>query len=56
MNIPRFHGRQAFRLSTIFASLSLVSLVAGASSHREAPFIATQPSVDGTDFYMFRSY
>jgi len=27
-----------------------------ASSHREAPFIATQPAVDGTDFYMFRSY
>ena len=28
----------------------------GASSHREAPFIATQPQLDGTDFYMFRSY
>lgn len=27
-----------------------------ASSHREAPFIATQPQVDATDFYMFRSY
>jgi len=27
-----------------------------ASSHREAPFIAGQPRVDGTDFYMFRSY
>jgi len=27
-----------------------------ASSHREAPFIAGQPKVDGTDFYMFRSY
>ena len=27
-----------------------------ASSHREAPFISTQPQVDGTDFYMFRSY
>ncbi len=27
-----------------------------ASSHREAPFIATSPKVDGTDFYMFRSY
>src|SRR5579864_2755043 len=31
-------------------------LIAGASSHREAPFIAGQPKVDGTDFYMFRSY
>ena len=29
---------------------------AHASSHREAPFITTQPKVDGTDFYMFRSY
>jgi len=29
---------------------------AGASSHREAPFIATVPKVDATDFYMFRSY
>ncbi|MEO6566599.1 MAG: DUF4331 family protein, partial [Casimicrobiaceae bacterium] len=27
-----------------------------ASSHREAPFIATQPQLDATDFYMFRSY
>ena len=29
---------------------------AHASSHREAPFITTQPKVDGTDFYMFNSY
>ena len=27
-----------------------------ASSHREAPFIAGQPKVDATDFYMFNSY
>ena len=27
-----------------------------ASSHREAPFIAQNPKVDATDFYMFRSY
>ena len=27
-----------------------------ASSHREAPFITRMPKVDGTDFYMFRSY
>jgi len=27
-----------------------------ASSHREAPAIAGMPKVDGTDFYMFRSY
>lgn len=29
---------------------------AAASSHREAPFITEMPKVDGTDFYMFRSY
>jgi hypothetical protein len=29
---------------------------AHASSHREAPYIATQPKADGTDFYMFNSY
>ena len=27
-----------------------------ASSHREAPLISQTPKVDGTDFYMFRSY
>lgn len=27
-----------------------------ASSHREAPFITKNPKVDGTDFYLFRSY
>ena len=27
-----------------------------ASSHREAPQITAMPRVDGTDFYMFRSY
>lgn len=40
-------------------SLALASTLAGpamASSHREAPFITTSPKVDGTDFYMFRSY
>jgi hypothetical protein len=37
----------------------LLMAVAGAaiaSSHREGPFITTVPKVDGTDFYMFRSY
>lgn len=32
------------------------SLMAQASSHREAPFIAGLPRVDNTDFYMFNSY
>ena len=34
----------------------LANSAALASSHREAPFIAELPKVDGTDFYMFRSY
>ncbi|MGH8237904.1 MAG: DUF4331 family protein, partial [Steroidobacteraceae bacterium] len=36
--------------------LSSVSLLAAASSHREAPFITNTPKVDGTDLYMFNSY
>jgi hypothetical protein len=35
---------------------ALLPLCAAASSHREAPSIAGMPRVDGTDFYMFRSY
>ncbi len=45
----------------ILTSVSLLGLLAGAapgfaSSHREAPGITKSPKVDGTDFYMFRSY
>jgi hypothetical protein len=35
---------------------ALLPLYAAASSHREAPAIAGMPRLDGTDFYMFRSY
>lgn len=41
-------------LATVVAGAA--TLTAQASSHREAPFITTAPKVDGTDFYMFRSY
>jgi Domain of unknown function (DUF4331) len=41
---------------TLAMCAASLPLVASASSHREAPFIAGQPRVDGTDFYMFRSY
>jgi hypothetical protein len=40
--------------SAALASLALQPVQA--ASHREAPFIATQPKVDGTDFYLFGSY
>ena len=44
-------------LATLAAlGTSLISDHAGASSHREAPFITKNPKVDGTDFYMFKSY
>jgi hypothetical protein len=43
--------------TTLLASTMLMAAGLGlASSHREAPFIATSPKVDATDFYMFRSY
>ena len=48
--------KQSFCLTAICAGLALISSQGFASSHREAPFIAMQPSVDGTDLYMFRSY
>ncbi|MGH8855182.1 MAG: DUF4331 domain-containing protein [Telluria sp.] len=38
------------------AALAVLALPATASSHREAPFLTNAPKVDGTDFYMFRSY
>src|SRR5277367_5253843 len=44
------------RFSLLSATAALLPLCALASSHREAPAIAGLPRVDGTDFYMFRSY
>jgi hypothetical protein len=44
------------RLALLTATVTLLPLCALASSHREAPAIAGLPRVDGTDFYMFRSY
>ncbi|HTU63171.1 MAG TPA: DUF4331 family protein, partial [Polyangiales bacterium] len=38
------------------AGCALAASTAFASSHREAPFITENPKVDGTDFYMFKSY
>ncbi len=49
--------RSLFRAAPIAAAALLACMgPAQASSHREAPFITTSPKVDGTDFYMFRSY
>lgn len=44
-------------LSILVAVCSvLASAPAFSSSHREAPLITSKPKLDGTDFYMFRSY
>lgn len=51
--------RATFKPISILVSAALLSMAATAtmaSSHREAPFIAGQPRLDGTDLYMFRSY
>lgn len=42
--------------AAIVANLLAFAPAAFASSHREAPFITRHPKVDGTDFYMFRSF
>ncbi len=43
--------------ATLLGALAFLSGPAAmASSHREAPSIATSPKVDGSDFYMFNSY
>lgn len=43
-------------LATTIVTLLLGSGLVLASSHREAPLITGTPKLDGTDFYMFRSY
>ncbi|MGV6848188.1 MAG: DUF4331 domain-containing protein [Marinibacterium sp.] len=49
--------KHAIPLGTALATaLAAVSGPAVASSHREAPAITEHPKVDGTDFYLFRSY
>ena len=50
----RFGGPLAGAI--LAAATVLQGPAALASSHREGPFIAMQRAVDGTDFYMFRSY
>ncbi len=42
--------------ASLLACAALLPAASWASSHREAPAIAGSPRVDGTDFYMFRSY
>lgn len=50
--------QRGFRVCAFSAAAALMAMFgsAHASSHREAPFLTNAPKVDGTDFYMFRSY
>jgi hypothetical protein len=48
--------RKALAYACLSAAALAGTTAALASSHREAPFITSAPKVDGTDFYMFRSY
>ncbi len=47
---------QKFAMAALAVAAACAAGLSMASSHREAPFITTSPKVDGTDFYMFRSY
>jgi len=40
----------------VAGATAFIAFAANASSHREAPFVAMHPAVDGTDLYMFDSY
>lgn len=55
MKSKRSFPRRALMAGTGF-TLAAASTLAFASSHREGPSIAMQPTVDATDLYMFRSY
>ena len=55
MKTPPRAGKFALTLLA-GAAMTLVSLPSTASSHREGPFIAGTPKVDGTDLFLFRSY
>ena len=52
----RLKKLKTLQLGLLAISATCAVSAAFASSHREAPFITTSPKVDGTDFYMFRSY
>ncbi len=53
---PRNPARLLPVVAAVAALASVAVVPAHASSHREAPSIAMNPTVDATDFYMFRSY
>lgn len=57
MTIRRYPSALTLAACCLTIALGLTAgTAAEASSHREAPAILSAPQVDGTDFYMFRSY
>jgi hypothetical protein len=48
--------RRLLAPTLVLAAIAAAAPPVHASSHREAPFISSQPQLDGTDFYMFNSY
>ncbi len=55
--VKRFQPLPATVTKLVCAATAMLGLhAAHASSHREAPFISMNPTVDATDLYMFRSY
>ena len=53
---PTIHSSRVILGMAAAAAIATASPAAWASSHREAPSISMNPTVDATDFYMFRSY
>ena len=55
--LPSTRSKLVPLLTAVSAAIASLALPAAyASSHREAPSIAGNPRVDGTDFYLFNSY
>ncbi len=50
------HRSRSLPIAMALVLALAAALPLAASSHREAPGILSMPQVDGTDFYMFRSY
>lgn len=54
--LPDGPAAQSTVKTCIALAIATIASTAWPSSHREAPFMAMNPSVDATDLYMFRSY
>ncbi len=55
MRLRRLGGLAGLTAATVMAGVLGSATLSGASSHREAPYIATDPQADATDLYAFVS-